>query len=366
MKNKMITINIVFFCFLLFNSSQVLGQSSYETPDYDLVKQIGVAKLHLEKGYRRFNFGFYPFHESHDGFMLKYSPKHINNNSTGGTKLLKIVNNAKTILEVYYNNTNSSLKLKRYNSNGSVSIDYNFFDRLLSDGAHTDTPGDTVTPIFKFYFGKNFIWIETYSEHFVNGIRYHSPLFWGLDIDDNSKNMKSFLGRTPGQGVSSDIYLYEWVENTNVFLYGFKTANLLEDLNKCFVVNSAGCVNGGILRTTTTTARTAIGKGKEAINVGEDDLVVVEELEQNAFKIYPNPVKNTELNFAFRRVFGNEKLKIEMKDITGKKVFSKELQINQGVTSVQTSLPSSLAKGLYLLNYKLGDIQGVKKVLLDN
>ena len=90
------------------------------------------------------------------------------------------------------------------------------------------------------------------------------------------------------------------------------------------------------------------------LSVGENAFGV------NGFLVYPNPSKDGIVNI---KLSTSEDIKIELFDITGKKVFSQSNTNNSNEFNKRLDF-SNLSSGVYLLNAKSGAKQAIKKIII--
>ncbi len=81
---------------------------------------------------------------------------------------------------------------------------------------------------------------------------------------------------------------------------------------------------------------------------------------ENGFIVYPNPSNEGMINLTLRT---SEDVKIDLFDITGRKVISQSNTNNSNEFSKTLNL-SSLSSGVYLLNVKSGAKQAIKKIVI--
>ncbi len=90
--------------------------------------------------------------------------------------------------------------------------------------------------------------------------------------------------------------------------------------------------------------------------------VSVNELTLNEFIVYPNPVaENQEINIQFEADF-SEKIKMELIDISGKTLITKDLNVENGEN--KTTLKTDFPKGIYFLQLKSKRGIKVEKVVI--
>ncbi len=350
MYNKKI-IYTIFHVLCFCTSSLVFSQSNYRAPVYtavdtaktkDLSNSIAnsTSKKVLEfKDLNAFNTS------NQDGFMVQYTCTQLLDNWTDFT-LLEIESSGSTLLKIYFVG-NNTLKLRRYKSSTKF-VDYTIFDRLfpIFHGVWN--------PVIKFYFGKDFIWIESLDDNGSN--TWQTPIFWGIDVS-------SFLSR----GTTQKIHFYKpRLGNANdIFIYGFKTEDLIKHLNDCFI-NSKNCTapatpprndppDGGIARRSTKTKDTIAEL--EALNT----------LEIESIKIFPNPIDNKRVNIAFPDDLVGQSISINLMDINGRLVLDKTISVNKRPgTKHQLQLPNNIQKGVYILQLKSAhSIITNKKILVE-
>jgi lysyl endopeptidase len=90
------------------------------------------------------------------------------------------------------------------------------------------------------------------------------------------------------------------------------------------------------------------------------DTIVVQPNVNDAFVIYPNPVTNTEINFAFKE-YTREKLRADIYDISGKKM--NEISIPSNVKSYTTNV-SNLTNGVYFVTLTINASAYEQKLII--
>jgi hypothetical protein len=91
------------------------------------------------------------------------------------------------------------------------------------------------------------------------------------------------------------------------------------------------------------------------------ELTIEEEKEQSELHVFPNPV-STELTIEYR-TFNNAKSSIELYNLTGQKVLSKQIEVSAGLNVIQLNI-QELPKGMYLLNIREADVNLTRQIVI--
>jgi hypothetical protein len=76
----------------------------------------------------------------------------------------------------------------------------------------------------------------------------------------------------------------------------------------------------------------------------------------SAMRMFPNPTRGDVLNFSLSVVdAGVERVSMDIFDLSGKRVSSRELPVNAGAVNTVIDLKGELAAGMYLVNITAGD-----------
>lgn len=127
-------------------------------------------------------------------------------------------------------------------------------------------------------------------------------------------------------------------------------------------VSSSGVVTGVSLGTATVTATSKIDISKSASSiVTVTEITALDNVAEHEVLIYPNPVTNFQLAIKVSNgIEGN--ISLSLYTLSGYRVYSSEVGY---APEISIALPQYLAKGLYLLEVKIGKIKVVKKVLIN-
>lgn len=95
-----------------------------------------------------------------------------------------------------------------------------------------------------------------------------------------------------------------------------------------------------------------------------ENLSVIEADSDISFGIYPNPVKNNEINLIYKNENAvSDAAKVEIYSVSGKQVFNKKLNQTTGLFQENIRL-NNLPKGVYFLRFIHGNVVKLEKILV--
>ncbi len=254
---------------------------------------------------------------------------------------------------------------------GGYTIKYSSWDGSTWSSDTTTTIANTSNPnnTFNYYSltndtevvtepssaGWDFVFTKYATDYYGDGTLYYgvTGVLHSADVTI-AKNDESS---------SSDVSNLDYSDEINTIGYDWKSFNGTGydvDSDLIFYVK----YSDGTIYRVYFTAFEGAGTGNISFNFEDvTSTMSVDDYNQISLGVFPNPSADKKINLVYDLNSSIDKNSVSIYNVTGAKVFETSLLNNAGFYDKQLDL-SSLKTGIYLLNFKSGDFQVTKKIVL--